>query len=309
MRFVAANAGARAVVVAIPMPISRAGDVTEAILARVTARTRLAVISHVTSPTGLVFPVNEIVAALNQRGIDTLVDGAHVPGMLPLELNALGAAYYTGNAHKWLCTPKGSAFLHVRRDRQDTIRPLVISHGTNSPRDDRSRYRLEFDWAGTGDPTPYLCIPAALEFMADLLPGGWPELQAVNRGRVLNARAKLLAAVGNPAPIAPDDMIASLAAVDLPPSTTPALHELASGKDYDATYPVDPLHDELFEQDHIEVPVYPWPHTRADEAPKRRLLRVSAQIYNDDGDYDRLIEALSARVGGPTKSEGQGQGG
>jgi isopenicillin-N epimerase len=296
IRFVARNHAARAVIATIAMPIERAADVTASILSRVTPRTRLAVISHVTSPTGLVFPVDDIVAALEERGIDTLVDGAHAPGMLPLELNALGAAYYTGNAHKWLCTPKGSAFLHVRRDRQDSIRPLVISHGTNSPRDDRSRFRLEFDWGGTGDPTPYLCIPQALDFMAGLLPDGWSELQEVNRSRAVRARRKLLAAVGNPPPMAPDDMIGSLVAVDLVPTATPAVPEPAAGGDDDATYPLDPLHDALFEQDGIEVPVYPWPHTPGDDAPRRRLLRVSAQIYNDDADYDRLIEALSART-------------
>jgi isopenicillin-N epimerase len=113
---------------------------------------------------------------------------------------------------------------------------------------------------------------------------------------VLLARAKLLVALGNSPPLAPDDMIGSLAAVDLPPSTTPAQAEPATGADDDSTYPLDPLHDVLFEHDRIEVPVYPWPHTRRDEAPKRRLLRVSAQIYNDDADCDRLIEALSPRI-------------
>jgi len=113
---------------------------------------------------------------------------------------------------------------------------------------------------------------------------------------VLLARANLLVALGNPPPLAPDDMIGSLAAVDLPPSTTPPEAVPAMGADDDSTYPLDPLRDVLFEHDRIEVPVYPWPHTRRDDAPKRRLLRVSAQIYNDDADYDCLIEALSARI-------------
>ena len=177
IRYVADRSGAAAVVANIPFPLESAQQVVDAIVERVTERTKLAVISHITSPTGLVFPAAQIVAALAQRGVDTLVDGAHTPGMLALDIGAINAAYYTGNAHKWLCTPKGAAFLHVRADRQERIRPLVISHGANSPRGDRSLYRLEADWGGTADPTAFLTIPAALDFMAGLLPGGWAELQ------------------------------------------------------------------------------------------------------------------------------------
>ena len=277
-----------------PLAAAHADEVTQALLACVSDRTRLAVISHVTSPTGLVFPIGDIVSALNERGIDTLVDGAHAPGMVALDIGTLNAAYYTGNAHKWLCTPKGSAFLHARRDRQQHIRPLVISHGTNSPRADRSRFRLEFDWGGTGDPTPYLSIPAALEFMGGLLPGGWSELQAVNRSRALAGRRRLLAALGTESPLAPDDMIATLAAVELPATMSPSPAGAHVGQD--ETYALDPLHDALFDEDRIEVPVYPWPHTPGDRAPRRRLLRVSAQIYNDESDYERLAAALSRRI-------------
>jgi isopenicillin-N epimerase len=195
IRFAAARSGATAVIVPVPLPLGEPAQVVDAILDRVTGRTRLAVISHVTSPTGLVFPVAELVARLAERGVDTLVDGAHAPGMLPLDLDALGAAYYTANAHKWLCTPLGSAFLHVRRDRQSHVQPLAISHGSNSPRHDRSRFRLDFDWGGTADPTPYLVLPQALDYMANLVPGGWPQVYAHNRELALAGRQLLLAAL------------------------------------------------------------------------------------------------------------------
>ena len=298
VRYAAGRAHAKVVIASVPLPIARPGDVTEAILERTTERTRLAVISHVTSPTGIVFPIAEIVARLAERGIDTLVDGAHAPGMVDLDVAALDAAYYTGNAHKWLCSPKGSAFLHVRRDRQDRIVPLVVSHGANSPRRDRSRYRLEADWGGTADPTAYLAIPAALEFMSGLLPGGWSELRARNRELAQGARKRLLDLLATP-PLAPEPMLGSLAAAELPPSTRPHAAVPAPDAAQDETYPLDPLHDALFDEDRIEVPVYPWPHTAAYQASRRRLVRVSAQIYNDAGDYERLCAALAQRLDQP----------
>ncbi len=278
---VAARAGVHVVVTAVPFPIGSPDEVLGAVLARVTPKTRLALLDHVTSPTGLVFPIARLITELAARGVDTLVDGAHAPGMLPLDLRALGAAYYAGNAHKWLCAPKGAAFLYVRSDKQSGIRPLSISHGANSPRTDRSRFRLEFDWTGTDDPTAYLCVGEAIRYMGSLLPGGWPEVMERNRELARAARRVLCEALDIAAP-SPDAMVGSLAAVPLPDGSEPPSPRSPRR---------DPLQDALFERFAIEVPVMAWP------APPRRLIRVSAQLYNTPADYERLAAALCVLLG------------
>lgn len=278
LRFVAERTGARVVVAAVPFPVPNASAIARAVLEAVTDRTRLALLDHITSPTGLIFPIEELVAELAARGIDTLVDGAHAPGMVPVDVRRLGAAYYTGNCHKWLCAPKGAGFLYVRPDRQHLIRPLAISHGANSPRTDRSRFQLEFGWTGTFDPSAWLAVPEALRVVGSLCPGGWPEVMARNCALARAARRALCAALGLPLPC-PDELIGALAAVPIWDAA-------------DATPPKSPLyqdalHDWLWEQHRIEVPIIPWP------APPHRLVRISAQLYNGLGQYERLAHALA----------------
>jgi isopenicillin-N epimerase len=251
----------------------------------VTPRTRLALIDHVTSPTGLVFPIERNVRELAERGVDTLVDGAHAPGMVPLALDALGAAYYTGNGHKWLCGPKGAAFLWVRADRRQKIHPTIVSHGANATRTDRPRFRLEFDWVGTGDPTAVITLPAAIEWMAALEPGGWPAVMAANRALALEARDRLVTDLGG-SPPAPDALIGSMAAVPIQ-----GLHT-----DAEAAW----LHEALFDEDRIEVPIVAWPVPGArptpTDPPRAVLVRVSAQRYNESDDIERLVVALGRRL-------------
>jgi isopenicillin-N epimerase len=272
---VATRSGARVVIARVPFPLRGPEDVSGALLAAVTPRTRLVLVDHVTSATGVVFPVESLIPVLQARGIDVMVDGAHAPGMVPVDLEALGAAYYTGNCHKWLCAPKGAGFLHVRRDRQAGVRPLVISHGANSLRTDRSRFRLEFDWTGTRDPSALLCIGAALDHVGGLVAGGWDEVRRKNHALAVRARALMCQALGA-APPCPDSMLGSLAAVQVPP------HPRWPPGPKDA----DPLQDWLFTRHRIEVPVYGWP------GPERRWIRVSPHLHNSEGQYLFLAEAL-----------------
>jgi isopenicillin-N epimerase len=291
LEFVAAIHGARVVVADVPFPLASPDEVVEAIVAKFTPRTRLLLVDHVTSQTALVFPIEAILREMDARGVDVLVDGAHAPGMLPLDLDALGAAYYTGNCHKWICAPKGAAFLHVREDRRAAVRPACISHGANSTRDDRSRYLVEFDWTGTLDPTAILTIPAALQAMASMDERGWRGVMEANRALAIRARDMLCRTLGVEPP-APDSMIGSMTAVPLPDgaaSQAPSLYG-------------DPLQDALWERHRIEVPIIPWP------APPKRLVRVSAQLHNEPADYEKLCAALGPLLAEEATGEGRKAG-
>jgi isopenicillin-N epimerase len=279
LEYVAGRAGARVVIAKVPFPVASPGEVVDAVMAKVTPRTRLALLDHVTSPTALVLPIERLIAELSGRGVEVMVDGAHAPGMVPLDLRTLGATYYSGNCHKWICAPKGSGFLWVRRDRHSAIHPLTISHGANAVRPGRPRFRLEFDWTGTSDPTAWLTVPKAIDYMGSLIPGGWPALMARNRELALEARRLLCAEVGTPPPC-PDEMIGSIASVRLPDGPTTEVFW---------RHP-DPLQQRLFDGWGIEVPIMSWP------AAPHRLVRVSAQLYNTRDHYIRLAEALAKEL-------------
>jgi isopenicillin-N epimerase len=273
--------GARRVVADVPVPLAGPDEVVAAVMRAVTPSTRLALVDQVTSPTGIVFPARELVAALRERGVLSLIDGAHAPGMLPLDLAALDADYYVGNLHKWCCTPKGTAILVARADRHATLHPLVISHGANTRRTDRPKLWLEFDWVGTVDPTGVLAVPRALDFLESLLPGGFPALMEANRALARAARACLLEAVGG-VPLCPEEMLGALAAVSLPDAAQP---------DAFANSPFsEPLYSEL-RAARFEAFALPWP------APPKRVLRVTAQIYNELSQYERLAALLRDMLG------------
>jgi isopenicillin-N epimerase len=264
VQLVAERAGARVTEARLPFPNPAAAGIVAAVEAALTPRTRLAVIDHVTSASGLVIPVNEVVAACREAGVPVLVDGAHAPGQVDVDLTALGADWYTGNCHKWLCAPKGSAFLWAREERQADLHPTVISHGF------KKGFLAEFDWTGTRDPTPVLCVPAALHFHARL---GGSALRARNKALAAEA-AELVAARLNSDVGTSGDQAGAMGLVRLP-SARPADDALALAvrarlMDAGCDAPVHTLEGSL------------W-------------LRLSVFAYNEQSDYVGLAE-MAARV-------------
>ncbi len=274
--FVAQRWGAKVVTVNIPFPINDPQQAVDAIMGGVTDQTRLAMIDTVTSPTGLLMPFEQLVSMLEGRGVEVMLDAAHGIGMVPLNLNELGASYTTSNCHKWLCAPKGSAFLHVRKDKQAAIHPLTISHGMTFPLGDTTRFRHEFDWTGTRDMSAHCALPAAIDHLADVVEGGWPSIMEHNHELALQGRDILCEALGLEKPC-PDEMIACIATLILPSENKSGgipLHE------------PDPLHVILSEKYGIQIPVWSWP------SPQGRFIRISAQLYNSEEEYHYLAWAL-----------------
>ena len=262
------------VVADIPFPIADPQQAVDAITAAVTAKTTLVMLDHVTSATGLVLPLAEIIAALPPEML-VLVDGAHAPGMLDVDIESLGVAFYTANCHKWICSPKGAAFLWAREDQRDGLQAVAVSHGYNDGwPGSSSRFHAQFDWTGTTDPTAWLSVPAALQTVGAHHPDGWAGVRSSNHELVLAGREIVASALDVQAP-APASMIGSIAALRVPPLTeaSPSIF--------------DPLTDKLHTEWAIEVPVFAWP-----ESPQR-LLRISAQQYNTLDDYEHLAKALT----------------
>ncbi len=275
----AARAGARVVTAAVPFPIDDSRQVVNAVLGTVTEHTRVLLIDAVTSATGLMLPVQELATAL-EPDVKVVVDAAHAPGMIDFDVTQLGASYVTANCHKWMCSAKGAAFLWVREDRRDDVYPSVISHGYNGgwPADG-GHLHAQFDWTGTHDPSAWLTVPDGLAAVEAMHPDGWPGVRAAIRNLCLSGRETLIDALGIPVP-APADMIGAIASLPIPPA------------DNAGAAIFDPLMEVLRDTHGIEVPVFTWP------APPNRLLRISAHLYNQPDDYERLAKALVAELGG-----------
>ncbi len=274
----AQKAGGKITIADIPFPLNSRADVIDALEKKVTSRTRLILIDHVTSPTGLIFPVEEIISLARAKNIRVLVDGAHAPGMLPIDLTTMAPDYYTANHHKWLCAPKASGFLFVTPELQHQVRPNVISHGANPTRSDRSRFLTEFDWTGTHDPTPLLAVQTAAQFMESLYAGGLTELYDKNHEKTLRGREILCDALEIAAP-SHDSMIGSLATIPIQTEQFCRLDGTAAS--------AENLQKILFQEYHFELPVF-----QCRELPTA-CLRISMQAYNEISQVERLAEVLS----------------
>ena len=267
--------GARVVKARIPVPVADENAVFEPIMAAVTPRTKLIVVSHISSASGIIFPARRLAHAARERGIEILLDGAHTPGQVTIDIADLQPTFYAASCHKWLGAPKGTGFLYVAREVQSRVRPLSLSCRTHLKRDDRAAFLCDFDYVGTNDYTANLVIPDAIEHLASQVRGGWPEVMRLNHDKVMDARA-LLCERTPVRPLAPERMIGSMASVALPPNPDPTRE-----CDYD-----DPLQDALLKRHKIQVPVW-------DMAPVAdRVMRVSAQLYNTRQEYELLASAL-----------------
>lgn len=259
-------------VVELVYPLKREEDVLEVLAAGISSKTKLLFIDHVTSATGTVFPMGKIIPYFKEKGIDVFVDGAHAPGMLDLDINKLGADYYVGNCHKWICSPKGSAILYVHPSRQKNIHALQISHNY----DRSSDWAKQFFWPATDDYTAYLAVPAAIDFMSNVCPGGWKELRTYNRNLSLKGRELIAETFGTELPV-PDSMIGSLANICLGTTTKPP---------YGFNY-IHPVQEELYAKYKIEVPIIVFPRNRP-----TLWVRPAAQAYNHFSQWEYLKEAL-----------------
>jgi isopenicillin-N epimerase len=264
-RFICAKRGARYIRQSVPTPVTSVQHVIEAIWSGVTDRTRVLFFSHITSPTAFILPVVELVRRARQAGIVTVIDGAHAPGQVQLDLTELDADYYVGNCHKWMMAPKGSAFLHARSDKQPLLEPLVVSWGWGSETPGLSHFIDEQEYQGTRDVAAYLAVPAAIEFMEE---HDWPAVQHRCHGLTCHARREITALTGL-SPITPEapTWFAQMAAFPLP------------------TCDGEMLQRRLYDDFAVEIPVITW--------NGETQVRISVQGYNTRADVDTLVRALT----------------
>jgi len=272
--FMATRDGAKVVVAEVPFPIRTKKEIFQSIMSCVTDRTKFALIDHVPSRTALIFPVEEIVAAMAVRGIDTLVDGAHVPGMIPLDISKINAAYYVGNCHKWMCTPRGVGFIHIRADRINCIKPLVIArspHAANPTVHDTLEH--QFDWQGTFDPSAWLSLPTSINFLENIVAGGHAGLINMNKGLAIESGKLICNRLGIEFPC-DQELVTSMFSIPLPDSPGPPSVGML------------PIQLTLWEKHQIEVPIYAWP------AHPKRVLRISCQAHNFLQQYASFADIL-----------------
>ncbi|UYV11477.1 MAG: aminotransferase class V-fold PLP-dependent enzyme [Phycisphaera sp.] len=312
LRHMAKAAGLGVVTATLPFPNPTPQGVIEAVLGAVTPRTKIALLSHITSASAMVLPAKELVEALEGRGVRVVLDGAHAPGHIDLDVGTLRPSYYTANLHKWVCSPKGSAVLWVHPDQRERCRPLVLSNMANNPQPGRPHLHTEFDYVGTNDPTAILVVPAALRIMAaitrgelpkrfaaeafdtsgdsETLDASWADIRSRNTSMAFDAQRLLSRELGTTAPV-PEDMTACIAMVSLPGVDADTWDRLSERP----TKHNDALQDALIANWGIQVPVT-LPPTAERQGVPLRCVRLSAQLYNSPEQYSYLAEALKAEL-------------
>lgn len=266
MQYIARSVGAKYVEAHVPLPLRSPDEVIDVIDHAITNRTKLVVIDHITSPTAVIFPIKQIIELCNQRGVDVLVDGAHAPGMIDLNIEELSPAYYAANLHKWVCAPPGAAFLWVRPDKQKAIHPTTISHFLDES------FVNEFNWQGTRDITPWLCVKDSIAYLEKF---GLERVMRHNHEMAMWVQDFLCRSWRvNPATPIDGSMLGSMATVELP-----GQDKLRSR--FGTTVE---LQAAIYDRHRIEVPVVDW--------GGRWWVRPCCQIYNTVNDYERLAEAV-----------------
>lgn len=248
----------------ITLPVTTREKLIQEFWSGVTPRTRIIFMSHITSGTALILPIEEIIRRARAAGIITIIDGAHAAGQVPLALENLGADFYSSNAHKWMMTPKGSAFLYARREMQPLIEPLIISWGWEKEKPGSSRFVDEQEWQATRDIAAYLAVPAAIEFMRQYQ---WDDVRATCHELIRYARTAISELTGL-APLSPDspEWYAQMVTLPLPPCDPEMLKQ------------------RLYDEYHIEVPI--------GASNGQQFIRVSIQGYNAKADVDALVAGL-----------------
>ena len=269
-RYICRQTGARYVRQPIPLPLEAPEDFIEHFWQGVNQRTRVIFLSHITSPTALIFPVEAICERARQAGILSIVDGAHAPGQIEVNLQQVGADIYTGACHKWLCAPKGSAFLYVRRELQAWLDPLVISWGYESEQPSGSQFIDYHEWQGTRDLAAFLTVPSAIDFQAQ---HNWQRVRRECHSLAVQARHRINQYLQQEALCSEQDF-AQMFSIQLP-------------EDCD----LDKLKDRLYQEYAIEVPLLVW--------QDMKLLRVSIQAYNTTQEVEILLKALQELIEKP----------
>jgi isopenicillin-N epimerase len=269
-RFLEQRGGARYRCARIAVPVTTHEVMLDELFSQVGPRTRVIFISHITSPTALTFPIAEVCRRARELGLISVVDGAHAPGQVDLDLRAIDPDFYTGNLHKWLCAPKGAAFLYARRDMQPSLDPLIVSWGYEALAPSSSRYLDEQEYIGTRDISAPLSVPDAIEFQRE---HDWGAVRARCRAMVSRARPLIAEALGA-TPIAPDspEWFTQMSALLIPP-----------------TIDGDALQRRLFDEHRVEIPTFAW--------NGHQTIRISIQGYNEWGDVERLIDAIDQALG------------